>query len=201
MNRPIGKKYIVKTHQQELPDQNLIERAACGDQEAFGDLYERYLEPIYRYVYFRVPTPEEAEDLTETIFLRAWETLAMKKNIKIDNFKAWIYRIAHNLTVDFHRKKKTIQLEASQLEASISQPTLSNPEFLVQNKLSAQSLNNAIGKLEETFQNVIVLRFFNKLSHAETAEILGMKEGNVRVIQYRALKKLQTFLSEENYER
>jgi RNA polymerase sigma-70 factor (ECF subfamily) len=61
-------------------------------------------------------------------------------------------------------------------------------------------LNKAIEKLEETFQNVIVLRFFNKLSHAETAEVLGIKEGNVRVIQYRALKKLQTYLNEDNYE-
>ncbi|MEJ2757418.1 MAG: sigma-70 family RNA polymerase sigma factor [Anaerolineales bacterium] len=177
----------------------MIDRAANGDEEAFGDLYERYLEPIYRYVYYRVPTPEEAEDLTETIFLRAWETLVMKKNTKIENFKAWIYRIAHNLTVDFHRKKKPIQMESSQMGATI-QPDSPNPEIEVQKKLSEQSLNKAIEKLEETFQNVIVLRFFNKLSHAETAEVLGIKEGNVRVIQYRALKKLQTYLNEDNYE-
>lgn len=189
----------MKPQQEVITDQSLIEMATNGDQEAFGDLYERYLEPIYRYVYYRVPTPEEAEDLTETIFLRAWETLTMKKSTKIDNFRAWIYRIAHNLTIDYHRKKRPAQFESAEIEipANIAQ---TDPELEVQKKLTAQSLHKAISKLEEHFQNVIILRFFNKLSHAETAEIMGIQEGNVRVIQYRALKKLQTLLSEDQYE-
>lgn len=199
MSRPIYKKTTVNTQQEAPNDQSLIEKAASGDQEAFGDLYERYLEPIYRYVYYRVPTTEEAEDLTETIFLRAWETLVMKKNIKIDNFRAWIYRIAHNLTIDYHRKKRAINLDSVDTIETMT-PSPSDPEIEVQNKLTAQTLNKAIGKLEENFQNVIILRFFNKLSHAETAEIMGINEGNVRVIQYRALKKLQIILSEDSYE-
>ncbi|MCB2178694.1 sigma-70 family RNA polymerase sigma factor [bacterium] len=189
----------MKPHQEVITDQSLIEKATKGDQEAFGDLYERYLEPIYRYIYYRVPTPEEAEDLTETIFLRAWETLMTKKNVKIDNFRAWIYRIAHNLTIDYHRKRKPIQFESGEIDFPDNTAT-TDPELEVEQKLSSQSLHQAISKLEENFQNVIILRFFNKLSHAETAEIMGIQEGNVRVIQYRALKKLQTLLSEDYYE-
>lgn len=173
--------------------------AANGDQEAFGDLYERYLEPIYRYVYYRVPTVEEAEDLTETIFLRAWETLIMKKSTKVENFRAWIYRIAHNLTIDYHRKKRPAQFESSEIDYP-ADTVLTDPELEVQQKLSAQALHKAISNLEETYQNVIILRFFNKLSHAETAEVMDIQEGNVRVIQYRALKRLQTLLSEDQYE-
>jgi len=85
-------------------DAELIVRAVQGDADAFGDLYERYLDQIYRYVYYRVANSLEAEDLTETVFLKAWESLpGMRTNVKSMNFQAWLYRIAHNLVVDRYR--------------------------------------------------------------------------------------------------
>lgn len=187
------------TRRGKITDESLIEQAAGGDQEAFGDLYERYLDPIFRYIYYRVSTAEEAEDLTETVFLRAWETLASKKTEKIRNFQAWLYRIAHNLTVDHHRKNQPASLDQAHIMQHIQSTTTNTEEAVVQ-RLTEESLSAALFRLEEPYRNVIVLRFFNKLSHAETAEILGLTAGNVRVIQYRALKQLQAIMNEDDHD-
>ncbi|MCH8878194.1 MAG: sigma-70 family RNA polymerase sigma factor [Chloroflexi bacterium] len=83
-------------------DSQLAARAIDGDAEAFGDLYERYQNAIYRYIYYRVGEQGEAEDLTETVFLKAWETMP---RFRVDqaSFKTWLYRVAHNLLVDHRR--------------------------------------------------------------------------------------------------
>lgn len=188
----------MKTSEGTNSDLSLIKSAAGGDQKAFGDLYERYLEPIYRYVYYRVATAEEAEDLTETIFLRAWENLRQDPSVDIRNFRAWLYRIAHNLTVDHHRKRRPASLD----QAQFMQPLQSNApdiEEEVEQQQMEDALSAALRQLEETYRSVIVLRFFNKLSHKETAKILDLSPGNVRVIQYRALKQLGAILNEEDY--
>ena len=89
----------------EISEHDLISRAQKGDAEAYGDLYEHYLDTIYRYIYYRVHNHQDAEDLTETVFLKAWQSLP---NYRIGKtpFVAWIYRIAHNMVIDHHRTRK-----------------------------------------------------------------------------------------------
>ncbi|HKJ27406.1 MAG TPA: sigma-70 family RNA polymerase sigma factor [Anaerolineales bacterium] len=184
-------------HQQELSDQELIQRAIIGDQDAFGDLYERYLDDIYRYVYYRVLDVNEAEDLTEAVFLRAWGNLQKgRRKVNITNFRAWIYRIAHNLVIDHHRKKKPVSLDLD-VASSMREAAMPNSETIVQQQLDSAELAAAIHKLDDTLQQVIILRFLNELSHAEAAAVLDLKEGHVRVLQYRALKQLRKHLREE----
>ena len=170
----------------------LVRKAIQGDKEAFGDLYEHYLDPIYRYIYYRVPEHTDAEDLTEQVFLNAWE--ALPKARKIKNFRAWLYRIAHNLVADFHRAKKTTSLETTGPFPAQTVPL----ERQVQNKLEGEHLAEVISQLEEQLQQVIILRFINQHSHAETANIMGLKEGHVRVLQHRALKQLRPLLSKDS---
>jgi RNA polymerase sigma-70 factor (ECF subfamily) len=178
-----------------VSETELLRRAARGDKQAFGSLYELYLEPIYRYVYYRVGNHSDAEDLTEMVFLKAWEQLPRAgKGAAVRNFRAWIYRIAHNLVVDRHRTRKpfTSLDQHDRLPAPVA-----SPETLAEYTEQSAALQTAIAQLEPDHQQVIVLRFVNQLSHAETARILGKKEGHVRVLQYRALQKLRELLSKE----
>ena len=176
----------------DLTDQDLLARAVQGDAEAFGDLYERYLDEIQRYIYYRVANRFDAEDLTETVFLKAWETLPHAET-PIANLRAWLYRIAHNIVVDYYRSaKEHIELPAKRLsdrEAS--------PENQIQDRDLQQRLAGFIRSLDANLQQVIVCRFISGLSHAETAQIMGIQEGYVRVLQLRALQKLRHMLEKE----
>jgi RNA polymerase sigma-70 factor, ECF subfamily len=179
----------------QFSDDDLLSRAVKGDKNAFGMLYERYLTPIYRYCFFRVANPLEAEDLTEQTFLKAWESLRSPRNHKpIRSFRAWVYRIAHNTVIDHHRTSKPSEPIEHQ---GVGADTKPNPEIAVQTRETGNSLARAISGLEPTYQQVIVCRFVNQLSHAETAETLGLSENHIRILQFRALKKLAAILRKE----
>ena len=177
--------------QSNTPDERLLRLAANGNKKAFGWIYERYLGEIYRFVFYRVGDPLEAEDITENAFIKAWEHLPdiYAKGDEISNFRAWIYRIAKNLAIDFLRGKAHFRLDDVQLIA-----TDKSPEELVQQKNLSRQMAEAIQTLEPAMQEVVILRFINNLSHSETAQIMGLNPGHTRVLQYRALKKLQAFL-------
>jgi RNA polymerase sigma-70 factor, ECF subfamily len=179
----------------DLPDQLLLARAIQGDAEAFGDLYERYLDEIQRYIFYRVANRFDAEDLTETVFLKTWESLPRFESSKV-NLRAWLYRIAHNSIVDYYRTSKvTTDLSAEQLHDSHP-----SPEHQIQVRDVHQQLADIIKSLDTNLQQVIVCRFVSGLSHAETAQIMDIKEGHVRVLQLRALQKLRQMM-EKNDER
>lgn len=170
--------------------------AATGDKQAFGAFYQVYLDEIYRYIYFQVYDHQQAEDLTETTFLKAWKSLTssrQKSNIK--NPRAWIYRIAHNTVIDHHRTVKKEQPIETVLFTQNGSPAL---ETLIENKQQAAQLLNMISQLEEQYRQVIVYRFINHMSHAETAETMGIQPGHVRVLQYRALAQLRSMLTDES---
>ncbi len=173
-------------------ERELILRAARGDKRAFGDLYEIYMDPIYRFIYFRVTHEQEAEDLTEEVFLRVWLALPrMVKDKEIQNFRAWIYRIARNLIVDHYRKKR---LETDISEADFIVDMEIQPDVRMQKDEESETLISAILKLEEILREVMVHRFVSGFSHAETADLMGLRENHIRVLQYRALKKLRDWV-------
>ena len=175
----------------------LIARAAGGSRSAFGDLYERYLDDIYRYIYYRVPDTVTAEDLTEEVFIRAWQKLpeTQQKNA-VQNFRAWLYRIAHNRMVDYLRSAKKQVHSALEDSAHLIEGG-ETPEALLQTQQQSDYLAQAITSLDDTMQQVILLRFVNQCSHAETAHIVGLQENHVRVLQYRALKQLRSQLEQD----
>jgi RNA polymerase sigma-70 factor (ECF subfamily) len=178
-------------------DRDLIARAAGGSHRAYGELYERYLDEIYRYIFCRVPDVVTAEDLTEEVFIRAWQKLpeTQQKNA-IQNFRAWIYRIAHNRVVDHLRSEKNRTHTPLEDSANLIQDT-ETPEEWLQDQQRSDYLAQVICSLDDTLQQVILLRFVNQCSHAETAQILGLQENHIRVLQYRALKKLRSRLEQD----
>ncbi len=182
-----------QTDSTAISDTDLVARASQGEVQAFGDLYERYLDEIYRFIYYRVMDEDEAEDMTETAFLKAWEALP-KTNRPVENFRAWMYRIAHNLVIDRHRTRKiTVPLEHAVGVRDV-QPM---PERVAQNREESTELAQKMSELQPRHQQVLLCRFVNGLSHAETAQVMGLKENHVRVLQYRALKEIRQLLTED----
>lgn len=169
----------------DAPDADLVQRAQAGDREAFGDLYERHLDAVYRYVFYRVSDSREAEDLTETVFLKAWTALPRYRPTEFP-FTAWLYRIAHNLLVDRLRSHKA----QAPLDDSISDDAPSLEAHLAQRELHT-ALRQAWARLDAAQQQVLALRFLSNLSHAETAQVIGCSEGAARVLQHRALAALR----------
>jgi RNA polymerase sigma-70 factor (ECF subfamily) len=181
-----------RRNQPDSSDQSLLEQAIRGDAEAFGDLYARYLDEFHRYIYYRVANRLDAEDLTEAVFIKAWDALPRFTSAKV-NFRAWLYRIAQNTIIDHYRARQaTTDVIPEQLRDS--RPSLENQ---MQSQDKNQGLALAIQSLDANSQQVIICRFINEMSHAETAEALGLNEGHVRILQMRALQKLRLLLEKE----
>ncbi len=160
-------------------DEELIQQAGQGDQQAFGVLYERYLDAIYRYMFYRVANSEDAEDLTEKVFLNIWEKVPkLRGENLVRNFRAWLYRISHNVVVDHYRKGQhgtSLELQEGTLAAEGSL------DAEIELRDDRNRLAQGISQLDPILQEIIVARFINQLSHAETAAIVGKSQGHVRV--------------------
>ncbi len=169
----------------------LLKFAVEGDKQAFGLLYEKYLDEIYRFAYYKVGDSMLAEDITEETFLKTWESLPKlyAKGQKMGNFRAWLYRIAHNLVIDYYRKKKPEQLGENQYQSKAL-----SPEEISERHALTQRIIAALKKLEPKLQQIIILRFINQLSHQETASIMNISNTYSRVLQYRAIKALKVIL-------
>ena len=177
----------------DVPETDLVASAQSGNRAAFGSLYERYMEQIYRYVYYRVSDRDEAEDLTETIFVKAWEALPRFRP-QGATFRAWLYRIAHNAVIDRHRTHKTVvPLEQAQDWLDVE---ASSPEEAAEAAQESATLGAALSRLKPRLREVILHRFVNGLSHAETAQAMGLRKGHVRVLQHRALNQMRDLLIE-----
>jgi RNA polymerase sigma-70 factor (ECF subfamily) len=181
------------THQPaDSPEPETIRRAIAGEVEAFGELYDFYLDPICRFVRFQVARQEDAEDLTETVFLKAFESLpGFRAGKQMTNFRAWIYRIARNAVIDHYRTRKpTLPLDPE----LPTKGSIERPEDLVESREESDRIRQAVERLAEPFRPVVVMRFVGGLSYRETADALGLTENYVRVIQYRALRMLKADL-------
>ena len=171
----------------------LVQRAMGHDPEAFGRLYDILIDRVYRHIYYRVGNEQDAEDLTQQVFLKAWQAIDRYKKTA-SPFIAWLMTISHNLVVDFYRTRK----DRAYLEAEIlADGPASNPEQAAEASLEQQRLQRAILKLSSDEQQVIIMRFIEGFEFSEIASVLNKKEGNVRVILHRALVKLRTILEKD----
>jgi RNA polymerase sigma-70 factor, ECF subfamily len=166
----------------------LIERAK-SDKEAFGELYERYVDRIYSYVYYRTGNVADAEDLTARIFMRAMQHIGNYQDQGVP-FSAWLYRIAHNLVANFHRdrsRRKIISLE------DIAQWRFQEegPEFAAQLMEDTAVLLDAVRRLPADRQELLILKFVERLSNAEIGSIMGRSEGAVKSLYHRTLLSLR----------
>lgn len=171
-------------------EESLVRRAVAGDADAFADLYETHLNRIFRYCYYRVGSREDAEDLTEQVFLKAWQALP-RYDVRGTPFAAWLARIAHNSTIDYRRTARPTTPIDDSLEILDS---TRSPEEIAEQRLEAQELAEAIGQLSSIEQSVLALRFVNDLDHKTVARIIDKSVVATRTIQSRALARLGRLL-------
>ncbi|MFQ5922975.1 MAG: RNA polymerase sigma factor [Anaerolineales bacterium] len=173
----------------------LVSQAVEGDADAFGKLYERHMDAIYRYIYMRVGEPSQAEDMTEDVFVKAWVALPDYRPSK-HPFTSWLYRIAHNLVVDHYRRKSWV-IDSAEFNPDAQPDPAPSPEEKLVERQAIVDLAVAIRRLSEEEQQVIILRFVEGLAHRQVAEIIGKSEAASRVIQHRALAALADLLDKD----
>ncbi len=149
-----------------MPDADLIARVKAGELEAYGQLYNRYLTPIYRYIRTRVSTDGDAEDLTEAVFLKTFEALETYKE-RGAPFSAFLYRVARNAVVDHYRTQKTIGSLEDQESLADSEV---DAETSMIDREQAHQIMLAISKLKERYQEVIRLRVLMDIPTEDVAE-------------------------------
>jgi RNA polymerase sigma-70 factor (ECF subfamily) len=179
---------------QKADDSELIARAARGDREAFGALYERYVFKVFRHVYHLTSDVHTAEDLTAQTFLNALEAIP-RYEMRGVPFLAWLLRIGYNLTINHRKVRKN---GAAPLPEAVQvQGTLYSPEASCEAKADGERLWEGVRTLRGDQRQVIVMRFIDGLSYPDIAKVLGKSIGAVRVIQYRALCALRRRLEDD----
>lgn len=173
----------------------LIARARV-DPVAFGQLYERYVDRIYNYVYHRVGNHHDAEDLTARTFYRALSHIGCYVD-RGAPFSAWLYRIAHNLVANWHRdraRRKTIALDEA-ITVAGNQPS---PHQQAETRERYEALRQAIRRLNPDRQQLLILKYGSGLSNAAIGQIMGRSEGAIKSLYHRTLLALQEELREEH---
>ncbi|MET7748172.1 ECF subfamily RNA polymerase sigma factor, BldN family [Micromonospora sp. NPDC005367] len=174
----------------------LVERAQAGESEAFGLIYDRYVDTVFRFVYFRVGNRQLAEDLTSDTFLRALKRIG-SFTWQGRDLGAWLVTIARNLVAD-HFKSGRYRLEVTTgdvLDADREdRGPEGSPEAAVVEHITNVALLSAVKQLNPEQQECIVLRFLQGFSVAETARAMGKNEGAIKALQYRAVRALARLL-------
>ena len=172
-----------------ISDEDALARAAQGDSEAVGVLYDRYVERIYNYIYYRTSNQHDAEDLTSRVFTRALRHISNYEDRGLP-FSAWLYRIAHNLVANWHRDNSRRQVVG--LDESFSTPgSHEQPESMVVRSEEEDFLLDLVSGLPDERQQLLILKFVDHLSNAEIGEIMGRTEGAIKSLYHRTLISLR----------
>jgi RNA polymerase sigma-70 factor (ECF subfamily) len=176
---------------------DIVARAQSGDADAFGELYDRYVDVVYRYVYYRVSNVTLAEDLTSETFIRALRRIT-SYTWQGRDFGAWLVTIARNLIADhFKSGRYRLEVATSDLVEAGADRREEGPENEVLTAITNEALLEAVKTLGPEQQECISLRFLQGMSVAETAAIMGKNEGAIKALQYRAVKSLSRLLPED----
>ena len=174
--------------------QSLVQKAKSGDQAAFGLIYDEFSDRIYRFLMMKVSNDQEAQDLFQETFIRAWKGLSGFKTENA-NFSAWLYKIASNCATDYYRRKavKPDSLELddnAETHAAYADPLPGK----IDTGLEIEKVKSALNSLPPQYKEVLELRFIQDFTIAETAKILNKTGLAVRMLQHHALAKLKEII-------
>lgn len=165
------------------------------DRDAFAELYNTYITDIYRFIAFKVPTRDDAEELTSDVFLKVWDHLTSADTSTVRGFRAFIYQTARNTIIDWYRKKST----TSEIPTELHQLQIPDDEIhplaeQTDKKLAIEQLTTLMNQMKSEYKEVLMLKYIEELSTKEIATVLGKKQTNVRVLLHRATKTLQDLI-------
>ncbi len=179
----------------DFNEEDVLLRASQGDRDAFGQLYERYTERIFNYVYYRTGNVHDAEDLTARVFQRAMNHISNYTDRGVP-FSAWLYRIAHNLVANWHRDRSRRQ-EIPINDLPVLPAKGDHPETNLVRTEEQDALLRLIRRLPSERQNLLILKFVENLSNAEIGQIMGRSEGAVKSLYHRTLLSLRDEIGEQ----
>lgn len=158
------------------------------DPEAFGKFYDLYVTRIYRFVFFKINSVSDAQDITSEVFLKLWQSIKEGKDIK--NINAFTYMIARNMVIDFYRQNHKFDEPISEEHDNIPDD---QKDLLRQQIMDSElsSVLKGIENLKDEYKEVIILKYLDELSISEIASVVGKSNGAVRVLLYRATKALK----------
>lgn len=169
-----------------MEDKDLVERAQRGEKDAFGLLYQKYFQKIFRYCKINLKNEELAKDICQESFVKAYKKL---KDFKTDgqwSIQAFLFTIARNLIIDHSRRKKEASLEDYENLQSMEDPY---EDF--EKRENIQKIRTVLLKLEEVDRQIVILRYFEEMPSQEVAKILGIKDGALRVRTFRVMQKVK----------
>lgn len=171
-----------------VSDLELVEKFQKGEEQAFNQLVLRYQKKIYDLVYRMIRNNEDALDLAQEVFVKAYHNL---KDFKRESaFYTWLYRIALNLSFN-HARQKKIRSFVSLFDMGDTLPAKNNPaEDLQQNQISV-AIDKAVLTLPKKQRSVFVLRYYDQMPYKQMSEVLGKTEGSLKASYFQALKKMQ----------
>jgi RNA polymerase sigma-70 factor (ECF subfamily) len=179
----------------EFNEAEVLARASQGDRDAFGSLYERYVDRIFNYVYYRTGNTHDAEDLTARVFQRAMNHIHNYTDRGVP-FSAWLYRIAHNLVANWHRDRSRRQ-EIPINDVPVLPAKGDHPETKLVRTEEQDALLRLIRKLPPERQHLLILKFVESLSNAEIGQIMGRSEGAIKSLYHRTLLALRDQIGDQ----
>lgn len=172
-----------------ITEKILLHQIKKGDEQAFTSFYNTFRSDIYRFIYFKVSDEDRANDLTNEVFIKIFGYI--KEGEDIDNFRAFVFKTARNIVIDFYRTRK--------YEISIDQaPEIAADEETdtrVDEKIQVENVKKYLDKIKPEYAEAVKLRFFDELSFDEIAHVLDESEANVRMRAHRGIKQLRRVIN------
>lgn len=178
-------------------EENRLVELARSDPEAFGELYRRNVDRIYTYVFYRVGSAADAEDLTARTFYQALGGMHRYVDQGVP-FLAWLYRIAHNLVANHHRNRARWK-ETSLDRLEIQSNTAERPDNTVESSERQRALLSAIRRQSEERQRLLILKFTERLSNEEIGRLMGRTESSIKSLYFRTLRALRADLESRGW--
>ncbi len=175
-----------------------VTKAQKGNEKSFSALFDYFFPKVYRHVSFRVPAANN-EDLTSEIFLKIVQNLNRYTPQKNASFSAWLFRIANNAIIDFYRKKREllgIDDEDENFFAEIPDEENLKPNELANRSFDIQKMYRLLKELPAVQRTILELKFLEEFNNTEIAHITGKTEGNIRIVQLRALRTIRQLWDE-----
>lgn len=176
-----------------LSEPDLVTRARQGESQAWAEIYEEFFDRIFRFIFFKIGSQEEAEDLSSRVFLKAIESVGSFR-WRGAPLSAWLFRIAHNLVIDHHRRAASQRRYLEQAPNPTPMPSAEDEAIKV---VEREEMHRAVAQLTSAQQEVINLRFGAGLSTAETAQAMKKSLAAVKALQHSALVNLRKIVSKE----
>lgn len=185
-----------------MKEKLLFAKLKSKDKQAFTEAYDLYIDKIYRFVYFKISDPVEAEDITSAVFLKTWNYVQQNSITDEKTLPALLYKIARNSVIDHYRKisnENQIPLEGEgEVINIVDEKHDLKKRFELESDM--EILREKLTLLKDEYREIIVLKYVDELTIAEIAQIVGKSRGNVRILSFRALAALRELMSDGEVE-